>query len=231
MTHNELASTIRNRVADGLSGNIVDQAFSLEQLLEEIDLQRADFVHKYAESNKLDIKYLVQELSAVEIVCRDILTTDPCFDLVSGDNVPSIKIPKLLSIFGDKAIQYVGLTNMQENFAVYFSPEDIQNHQVRIRTKHRPFIWVDTAPDVNDDLTLWFFNFGSYNPLKYIKVRGVFEHPTRVNVNNPLNLDNEYPAPLHMQNSIVDALTEKYVRYYRQLNIPPIPNTQSDPIT
>lgn len=229
MTHNEIASAIRNRVADGLSGNLSNQAFSVEQLLEEIDLQRADFAHKYAQTNKLDPKYLVQEIDTQEIVCRNL--SDDCFIQSPGDDIPSIKIPKVLPLLGDNAIEWVGLHNMQENFDVYFHPEQIKDHKVRIKTRHRPFVWADTAPDSNDMMTLWFFNLGKFNPLKFVKVRAVFEHPTRVAINNPLVLDMEYPAPLHMQNAIIDALTEKYVRYFRQLNTPNVPNTQSDPIT
>jgi hypothetical protein len=80
-------------------------------------------------------------------------------------------------------------------------------------------------------LTLWFFNWSDWNPLEWIRVRGIFEHPMRIHLDNPEQGDNEYPAPLHMQKAIVEALTEKYVRYYRQLNTPKVPNTQSDNIT
>jgi len=229
MTHNEIASTIRNRVADGLSGNIVDQAFSIEQLLEEIDLQRADFANKYAiQGTKLDPKFLMQEIDILKLECRDL--SEDCL-IGSHDSVPSIKIPKIMPLFGESAIQYLGLVNMQEAFAVYYHPEDIRNHRVRIRTKNRPFAWVDLSPDKNDMLTIYLFNLGPHNGLQYLKLRGIFEHPTRVNINNPNASDMEYPAPLHMQMAIIDALTEKYVRYYRQLNVPPVPNTQSDPIT
>ena len=230
MTHNEMASAIRNRTADGLSGNIVDQAFSIEQLMDEIDLMRADFAHKYAATQKLDPTYMVQEPKELfKIICRNM--SPDCGVLGWGENVASIKIPRIMPLFGEQAVQYLGLNNMQEAFAVYFHPEDIRNHKVRIKTRHRPYAWLDTAPDSNDMQTIWFFNMGEYNPLQFVKLRAVFEHPSKVNADMPNHLDAEYPAPLHMQNAIIDALTEKYVRYFRQLNIPNIPNTQSDPVT
>jgi len=229
MTHNEMASAIRNRVADGLDGNLNNQAFSLGQLREEIDLMRADFAHKYAQTNKLDPKFLVQDIDANKLECQNL--SDDCIIKGYGENVPTIEIPKLLPLYGEQALQYVGLMNMQESFAVYFDPQDIRNHKYRIKTKHRPFVWVDTAVNNNDMMVLRFFNWGSWDPLKWVRVRGIFEHPMRVNIENPTHLDMEYPAPLHMQNSILDALTEKYVRYFRQLNTPKVPNTQSDNIT
>ena len=228
MTHNEMASAIRTRVADGLSGNLNNQAFSIEQLLEEIDLQRADFAHKYAMTNKLDYKFLVQEIDILQIECRNM--SEDCLISAPHADVPSIKIPKIMPIFGDESIQYLGLVNMQEAFATYYHPEDIRNHKVRIRTSRRPYAWVDTAPDENDMHTIYFFNLGPHNGLKYVKLRAIFEHPTRVNL-GPDAADIEYPAPLHMQNSIIDVITDKYIRYFRQLQVPPVPNQQNDPIT
>ena len=61
MTANELASAIKNRIYDGLSGIISDQSISSAQLMDEIDLARADFVNKYAMSSKLNTKYLSSE--------------------------------------------------------------------------------------------------------------------------------------------------------------------------
>ena len=229
MTHNEIASTIRNRVADGLSGNISNQALSVEQLLEEIDLARADFAHKYALTPKLDPKFMMQEIDILKIECRNL--SEDCFIKSPGEGVASVKVPKVMPIFGESGVQYLGLVNMQEAFAVYYHPEDIRNHKVRIRTSRRPYAWIDTAPDSNDMHTIYFFNLGPHNGLKYVKIRAIFEHPTRVHIDNPNAADMEYPAPLHMQNAIIDALTEKYVRYFRQLNEVPVPNTQSDPIT
>jgi hypothetical protein len=229
MTHNELASTIRNRVADGLSGNIADQAFSVEQLEAEIDLTNADLIYKYAQAQKVDPKYLMQKVDMIPIVCKNL--SEDCVIKEPGANVPSITIPKLMPMFQDKSIEYLGLNNMQEDFAVYYHPEDIENHKVRIRTAHRPFAWVDLTSNAQGENTIWFFNFGSYNPLKWVKIRAIFAHPTRINTLDASVMDREYPSPLHIQNAIIDTITEKYVRYFRQLNTPNIPNTQSDPIT
>jgi hypothetical protein len=146
-------------------------------------------------------------------------------------SVPSIKIPPLSSVFGDKAIEFLGLVNMQESFAVYFSPDDIRNHKYRIKTNKRPFAWVDLASDKNGQQTIYFFNLGKFNPLKFVKLRAIFSHPSSVNSDNPNSLDMEYPAPDYMQDAILDVLTEKYIRYYRQLNVPSVPNQQNDIIT
>jgi hypothetical protein len=229
MTHNELASAIRNRVGDALSGNLNNQAYSLEQLHEEIDLTRGTFINKYINTSKLDPKFLVQEIDTLPIICRNL--SEDCFIQDPAGSVPSIKIPPLSSVFGDKAIEFLGLVNMQESFAVYFSPDDIRNHKYRIKTNKRPFAWVDLASDKNGQQTIYFFNLGKFNPLKFVKLRAIFSHPSSVNSDNPNSLDMEYPAPDYMQDAILDVLTEKYIRYYRQLNVPSVPNQQNDIIT
>ena len=228
MTHLEMASAIRNRVADGLSGNISDQSFSLEQLYDEIDLARADFVNKYSTTFKLNSKYLIQQLDKLELIMTD-LSSDICSSIPNCDSqVPAVQIPALLATPDDSAIEFLGLTNKQEEFSVYYNVADIQNHRVRVRTAHRPFAWVDTSMNANGKNTLYFFNLGKYNPLKFVSARAMFNHPSDLLALDPNALSREYPAPLHMQLAIVDSLTEKYIRYYRQLNVQPMPNQQND---
>ena len=230
MTLNEITSSIRNRVADGLSGNISNQAFSLQQLEEEVDLQRSEFINKYVSSGiKLNPNYLYQTLDYLKVNCVDLATNLPC-GISSNSSVPAVKVPSIAATFDDSAIEYFGLMNKQEKFIVYFDTDSMINHKYRIKTKDRPFIWVDTTTDPNGYMTAYLLNGTKYFNLKYMSIRAIFEHPSRVNSDPDFN-DKEYPAPGHMQNQIIDALTEKYVRYFRQLNIPPLSNTQSDPVT
>lgn len=234
MTLNEITSTIRNKVHDGLDGALANNAMSLEQLEEEVDLAYAFFVNKYIMNGaKLNKKYLMQSLNTVKLECRDLSGGDlNCGNhLLSGDQVPSIKIPMIMSTPDDSGIEFVGLVNKQEDFKVYYNISDIENHFYRVRTAHRPFIWVDLTTDSQGLITLYLFNFGKHNPLKYLSVRAMFEHPARVTALNPTYGDLEYPAPLHMQKAIVDQLVNEYINSYRKLNVSTPPNTQSDPIT
>jgi hypothetical protein len=228
MTSLELASSIRNRVADGLSGNISDQSFSIEQLYDEIDLARADFVNKYSTTFKLNSKYLIQTLDNIILEQKDLASTICSFIPNCDSQVPAIEVPTLLATPDDSAIEFLGLANKQEEFAVYYNTDDIQNHRVRIRTAHKPFAWVDTSMNHNGKNTIYFFNLGKYNPLKYVSLRAMFNHPMDILALDPDALDKEYPAPLHMQMAIIDTLTEKYIRYFRQLNVQPLPNQQND---
>jgi hypothetical protein len=229
MTLNEITSTIRNRVSDGLSGNISNQAYSVKQLEEEVDLERAAYIQKYVDSGrKLNPNYMYQTVDGLRIVCTDLSNNAPC-GFTSGDGVPAVKIQPIASTFDDSAIEYFGLMNKQEKFIVYYDTDNIGNHKYRVKTAKRPFIWIDTTQDQNGLMTAYLLNAGKYFNLKYLSVRAIFEHPSRIGGSTAG--EKEYPAPGHVQMAIIDSLTEKYVRYFRQMNIPPLPNTQSDPVT
>jgi len=232
MTHMEIASSIRNRVADGLSGNINDQAFSIDQLYDEIDLARADFINKYTGTTKLNTTYLLQNIDRLNLQCLPFANAECCAAYCEGaDCVPGVEIPTLSATYDNSAIEYLGIENKQEKLLVYYDTSDMYNHQFRIRTKHKPFAWVDTSMNSHGKMTIYFFNLGIYNPLQWISIRAVFNHPSEVRSLDPDYLQKEYPAPLHMQNAIIDTLTEKYIRYFRTLNLIPVPNTQTDPVT
>ena len=121
--------------------------------------------------------------------------------------------------------------NKQEGFIVYYDTDSMSLHKYRVKTKNLPFIWIDTTPDESGQMTAFLMNAGKYSNLKYLSMRSIFEHPTRVNSANAGFGDMEYPAPGHIQKEIIKNLTEDYIRYFRQLNVMPQPNTQSDPVT
>jgi|TARA_R110000737_G_scaffold348730_1_gene383279 hypothetical protein len=233
MTHTEIASAIRNKVSDALSGNISDQAFSIEQLMDEIDLSRSSIVNKLARGGKLSVNGLVQSIDTIPI--EVIEPTDSCVRAVSGpcSGIPGIKVPRITDVFGRGGIEYLGLVNLQESIDVYFDPNDIEMHKFRVRTSRRPYAWVDSSVDANNMNTVYLFNLGKFNSLRYLKIRAVFDNPGAINILDPDAEFREYAAPGYVQEAIIDSITEKYIRYFRQLSVKPatIPNTQNDNIT
>lgn len=233
MTLNEITAAIRNRVSDGLSGNISNQAYSIKQLEEEVDLERSAYIQKHIDSGrKLNPNYMYQSVDGMHVTCMSLAQNSPCgFAAQAGAGVPAVKIQPIAATMDDSAVEYFGLMNKQEDFIVYFDTDSVQNHKRRIRTRNRPFIWIDTAADSDGLMTAYLLNAGKHFNLKYLSIRAIFEHPSRVGADNPNANDKEYPAPGHVQNAIIDALTEKYIRYYRQMNIMPQNNIQSDKVT
>jgi hypothetical protein len=228
MTGQEIASTILNNVKDGLSGIVTSSAISYGQIESEIDLVRAKLFFDQERSGKLEVRNFIQEIPNLHLTCRD-LTAD-C-NISSGEGMPSVKIPKVLVTQTNNALAFVGFANKSRSFTVYYDVDDIINHKYRLKTAKAPFCWVDMSPDKDDLFTLFFFNLGQFDSLKYVTIRGAFESPYKVSPLDPLFDQKEYPAPAYIQEMIITTLTERYLRYYRSLNILSTPNTQTDPNT
>jgi len=229
MTSNEMASTVENNVSDALSGAILNRAITVQQISAEIDLLREKLAYEQLKTGKIDLKYFMQSLNTLPLVCRDFVRD--CGAIKSGDSVPSIRIPKLMATQDNTQIEYIGLANKQKRFITYFDIDDISNHKFRLKTAHSPFVWVDLTPDDDNMIALYFFNLGKYATLKYVDVRAAFAKPTELKPLNPELDAQEYPAPGYIQEMIITTLSERYIRYYRQLNVNTQPNTQTDPIT
>lgn len=228
MTLREIASTIENNVSDALSGANVNRALPRTQIEGEIDLLREKLAFDLIRAGKIDLKYFLQNIDSLPLICRDL--TKDCGSLKFGEQIPSVKLKKLLALGDNSQIEFVGLANKQKRFTIYYDVDDISNHKFRLKTAHVPFVWVDLTPDGNDDITLYFFNLDKYDGLKYVDVRAAFAQPVNVKPLDPMFDEKEYPAPGYIQQLIIDTLTNKYLEYYRKGNIPNLPNTQTDPI-
>jgi len=226
MTHNEIASSIRNHVVDGLSGAISDQEFSIAQLIDEIDLTRAQLIYTLSLNQKIDLNSLAQTQSSVPVKCRSMNASCECF--LPGDSIPSISVPKLSRLGKGSPVLYLGTNDLRDPIDVYYGMSEVRDHEIRMTTRHRPFAWVDLSSHDNSGLTdIWLFNMSAYIGLKFMKVVGIYDNPSQVISEYSLE-ETEYPAPPTIQLQIINTLTEKYIRYYRSLNVMPLANQQAD---
>jgi len=180
MTLYEMASTIRNHVADGLSGAIANHAYSIEQLEKEIDLLRAKLLYEYIGSigtKKVNLKYHMQLMPALTIVCLDPALVPSECAIPSGIEIPAIKMPKILATPDDSALGYIGYIDHSLNFSFYSNIDDVYVHNHRVYTAGTPYAWSDMTTDENGMMTLYLFNLGELNPLKKLTVRAVIEKP------------------------------------------------------
>jgi len=228
MTGSEISSAIRNNIKDGLSGIVTSSAISYKQIEAEIDLVRAKLFFEQEKAGKLEVRNFIQNVPNLHLTCRDL--AQDC-NISSGEALPSVKIPKIMHTQTNNSLAFVGFANKSRSFIVYYDTDDIVNHKYRLKTSKAPFCWVDLAPDNEDMITLYFFNMGEFDPLKYVTIRGAFESPYKVAPLDPLFDEKEYPAPAYIQEMIISTLTERYLRYYRQLNITNVPNTGTDNVT
>lgn len=218
----KLASAIRNDVVSGLRGYHTSPSMSMEQLEQDIVDERLQIIKEYSLKGILPIKDLLLSINCIDVDCKDLercrCNTDGC-DTITAH----FEIPQLLNDYGAMSIDYIGTTDRKIPFIVYTSSLSWNYHKYRKRGKNRPYVWIDTTPNQNGMYDCFIFNA----PLiKQVSVVAIFKDPRqleRYGCCEPLNDDNFS----FINNEIKRRLTEKKVRYYRQLAAPLLPNDQS----
>ena len=93
----------------------------------------------------------------------------------------------------------------------------------RRRGKDKPYVFIDVAPNENGMLDCFLFNAPL---LKQVSIVGVFKDPRQLEQYSccqDLSDDNF----TFLNNEVKRRLTEKKIRYYRQLAAPILPNNQT----
>jgi len=222
LTLEQIASTIRNHVVDGLDG-VSETSFSIEQLKDEIMISASASVARLTVQGLLKVSNLTQRIDGVPIKIRDLSTN--CL-VESEICAPHFQIPNVNRAV-DEPIVFLGSADTKLQFKIYYD-RDYQYHRYRLATARKPFAWVSTSKNTSGFYDVFLFNMGKYNAIKFISMD--------VLLDNPYDLlgteyaaqfsSSEFFAPLFVQEEIIDKLTQKYVNYYRQLHMQPKPNIQ-----
>jgi len=226
MTVKEIGSAIRNNISDGLKGEIPTNSYSREQLIDQAFIYRNRIIMESSKNKNYNLTPFYQTVDAIPIAEFDLSKHK---NIKSGISQSYIKIPILAPTFSDMSIEYIGPANMMKSFKIYYDTK-FAAHSGRLRTAKNPFAYVDMGSAENGYINAILDNLDKVKNLRYLSARGIWA--------NPLDLknfdccsdmeDKEFPAPLYIQDMIIEKLTERFIRYYRQMNIPEFPNTQTD---
>ena len=222
MTLTQMASTIRNHVVDGLNG-LTATSFSMEQLQDEILQTASTSIIKLAAQGVIDLSRLTQRIDGLPINIKDLSTN--C-DVGSESCAPHFELPNLNRVAPDP-ILYLGSFDANLVFKVYYD-RDYRFHKYRLATSSRPFAWVSTSANRNGLYDVFLFNMGKYNNIKFLSMDVLLDNPYDLLKTQYFEqfASSEFYAPLYVQKEIIDALTQQYVNYHRQLHMQPQPNTQ-----
>ena len=133
------------------------------------------------------------------------------------------EIPQILNDYGNLSIDYIGSTDRRLPFVFYTSATAFRYHKYRKRGKNKPYVWIDTTPNENGMYDCFVFNAPLLDRVsisaifKDLRQLDKFECCTDLQDDNMTFINNE----------IKKRLTEKKIRYYRQLAVPNLPNDQS----
>ena len=218
MQVSKIASAVYNDVMAGLAGYSATPTMSLEQLEDEVVEERLLIIKEYALKNLVPTKDLTMQINCIPVGCESM--DKCCGNERYSKKIAHFQIPQTLNESGIASIQYVGSVDKQVPFTIYTSLM-YQYHKNRIRTSRRPYVYIDTTPNKNNMYDGWIFNAPM---LEVISVIGIFKDPRQVE---------DYACCLQdldnynfIDTEVKKRLTEKKLRYYKQLAVTPSPNNQ-----
>lgn len=217
----KLADAIYNDVVSGLQGYHHNPSISMEQLEDDVVDERLQVLKEYAQKGSLPIRDLLISVNCIPVDCKD-LERCRCRESIGSTPVAHFEMPQVLSDYG--AIDYIGSIDRQLPFKFYTSAYTWTTYnKYRKRGKNKPFVFIDTTPNENGMYDAYIFNAPM---IKQISVVAIFKDPRQLeNYACCSDLDDDNFSAIN--NEIKRRLTEKKLRYYRQLAMQPQPNDQS----
>lgn len=219
----KLASAIRNDVVGGLRGYHTNLSMSLEQLMDEIVDERLQILKEYSLKGVLPVKDLYLSINCVPVDCKDLercrcAGQDDCLTPTAH-----FEIPQIVNDYGSLSIDYIGSSDRQNPFIYYTSSTAYRYHKYRKRGKNRPYVWIDTTPNENGMYDCFVFNAPLLGQVSITAIFKDLRQLERYACCVELRDDNM----TFINNEIKKRLTEKKIRYYKQLALPNMPNDQS----
>lgn len=215
MTLEQIVSGIELNLINGFKGNHNNSSYRIEQIRDDFLLAVNTIYKELIDRGLLNIGDIAQSINCVELKCKDI---SECCDYQAGITALHFKIPELASLFGRKAVHYVGLINRYEPFKVVWDNQLIYNKYSV--TGKEPYVWF------SDRENGWLFNPPTKN-IEVISIRALFTDPFKLNEYkccDKLFEHSEFPATPDIILKAMENVTNKYLNHYRRVNIPYIPN-------
>ena len=214
----KLVSAIKNDVVSGLSGFHTNLNFSDELIAQDVVDERLQIIKEYSLKGIMPLKDLYISINCIKVDCKNI---EKCHCGMSDEEpVAHFEIPQLLNDYGNLSIDYLGSTDRQLPFVFYTSSTAFRYHKYRKRGKNKPYVWIDTTPNENGMNDCFICNAPFIDK---ISITAIFKDLRQLsNYECCLPDDNM----TFINNEIKKRVTEKKIRYYRQLQAPTLPNNQ-----
>ena len=216
----KLASIVLNNVKSGLSGISANPNISMEQLEDEVVLERLSVIDKYSKQNLLSKKELMVSINCIPVDCES-LDKCPCKSDGLSEPIAHFEIPQIITDIPGGSIDFIGSTDKQVDFKIYLN-QYYKYRQYKKRPNFKPYVYIITTPNQNNKYDGWVFNAPL---LSVISFQGIVKDPRQLIEYECCN--NELSDNLSSINSeVVERLTNKYLKYYRQFYYQPQPNNQ-----
>ena len=215
----KLASAIYNDVVSGLAGITSNPTMSLEQLEDDVVDERLQIIKEYSLKNLIPRKDLMMSINCIDVDCKS-LDKCPC-----GQNLTKpelhFEIPQLITDFGENSVEFIGSINRETQYKIYTSTS-FQYHKYSRRGANHPYVYIETTPNENNMYDGWIFNAPF---TKKISIIAIFKDPRQL-VQFDCCAGDDIENYTFISTEIKKRLTEKKLRYYRQLYQSPTNNNQ-----
>lgn len=209
-----------NHVYSGTSGLNSNLKISHEQLMDEVVAERNIILKEYLLKGIMNFQEMFSAINCVEVNC-DYMSK--CCNLQAGEKALHFEIPPIMYINGVNTIKFIGSIDRKFKYIVY-TDDSYRFHSYKKRGANKPYVYVDTAVNSNGNLDCYIFNAPM---VKYISVVALFQDPRKLMEWDCCNSNpDSYLDCGILSDEIIRRLSEKYLRWYRQNQVPTLPNNQ-----
>jgi hypothetical protein len=215
MIYGKLASAIYNNVFDALRGYHQTMNISMDQLEQDVVDERLQIIKEYILRGIIPKKELLMSINCIPVDCIPI-DRCPCdrgLDDCDSDEVAHFEIPQVMLDFGNEAIEYIGTTDRMFPFIIYTSSKLLRYNRTRKRNRKKPFVFIDYTPNTNNKNDGFIFNA----PLIKMITAVIIPKDPRQLEDYDCCTTEDVDNMTFINAEIKKRLTEKYIRYYRQL--------------
>ncbi len=220
MTLDKLISKIFNNIVAGLSGMTTNVRFTMEEIEDSVISERQLVIKEYSAKNLLPKRDLMLSVNCITVDCESLDRC--CCTTIAPELMRHIEIPQILNDFGSEGVEFIGSTDRNISFTVY-TDQGWRNHKYRRRGGDAPYIWIDTTPNSNNLNDGFIFNAPF---VKMVSISAIFKDPRQL-YDYTCCSSQEIDNWTYIDTDIEKRVTEKYIRYYRQMATANTPNDQT----
>ena len=218
----KLASAIYNDIVSGLVGIVSNPTISLDQLEDDVVDERLQIIKEYSLKNIIPRKDLFMAINCIDVDCDSISRCPDCQDPnLSETPEQHFEIPQIINDFAESAVEYIGATDRRQHYKVYTDTSFLYHRYLR-RGCNDPYVYIETVPNENNMYDGYIFNAPF---VKKISIVGIFKDPRDL-LQYQCCSEEDFDNKSFLAAEIKKRLTEKKIRYYKQLYQGPTPNNQ-----
>jgi hypothetical protein len=163
-------------------------------------------------------------IDCIDVNCKSLEGCfTPCAE-VNPSEQPELhfELPQIVNDFASLSVEFIGSTDKLDEYKVY-TDTSFRYHKYLRRGADKPYVYIQTTPNANNMYDAWVFNAPFVKKISAIIIPKDPRQLLQYDCCKGDDLENYS----FIYTEIKKRLTEKKLRYYRQLYPGPVPNNQT----